>query len=265
MYSFRATTSLARGLTATSRAVASSASPSPSIDAAAKKSVAAAASVALGRDARGGNAPANANISAVSALYGKSHVRFMSSHQVDFPDFSAYRRSSPDESARKAFTYMIVGGGGLVAATTVKTMVTEFLSTMSASADVLALAKVEVDLTNIPEGRNVVLKWRGKPLFVRHRSAEEIAEVNAVPVAELRHPESDASRVKNPEWLVVLGICTHLGCVPISNAGDFGGYFCPCHGSHYDASGRIRQGPAPLNLEVPPYQFIENDTKVIVG
>ena len=96
----------------------------------------------------------------------------------------------------------------------------------------------------------MTFKWRGKPLFIRHRTAAEIeAEVSCDP-ATLRDPQSDAERVKDPEWLVILGVCTHLGCVPIANAGEFGGYYCPCHGSHYDASGRIRKGPAPLNLEV---------------
>ena len=99
-------------------------------------------------------------------------------------------------------------------------------------------------------GKNMTFKWRGKPLFIRHRTAAEIeAEVSCDP-ATLRDPQSDAERVKDPEWLVILGVCTHLGCVPIANAGEFGGYYCPCHGSHYDASGRIRKGPAPLNLEV---------------
>lgn len=122
---------------------------------------------------------------------------------------------------------------------------------MSASADVLAMAKVEVDLNTIPEGKNVIIKWRGKPVFIRHRTEAEIEEANTVSVQSLRDPEADADRVKRPEWLVMLGVCTHLGCVPIGEAGDYGGWFCPCHGSHYDISGRIRKGPAPLNLEIP--------------
>merc|ERR1719443_2169923 len=98
-------------------------------------------------------------------------------------------------------------------------------------------------------------KWRGKPLFIRHRSPDEIAAEEAVDLGLLRDRQADSERVVEPKWLIVLGICTHLGCVPIANAGNFGGYYCPCHGSHYDSSGRIRQGPAPLNLEVPPYEF----------
>lgn len=135
---------------------------------------------------------------------------------------------------------------------------------MSASADVLALAKIEIKLSDIPEGKSMTFKWRGKPLFVRHRTASEISAEESVNVSELRDPQPDNARCQRPEWLVVLGVCTHLGCVPIANAGDFGGYYCPCHGSHYDASGRIRKGPAPLNLEVPAYQFPE-DNLLIVG
>jgi len=134
---------------------------------------------------------------------------------------------------------------------------------MSASADVLALAKIEIKLGDIPEGKNVTFKWRGKPLFIRHRTAEEIDVENKVDINTLRDPQPDSDRVKKPEWLVVLGVCTHLGCVPIANAGDFGGYYCPCHGSHYDASGRIRKGPAPLNLEVPEYEFPDDDNLLV--
>lgn len=127
------------------------------------------------------------------------------------------------------------------------------------------MAKVEVDLTTIPEGKNLVVKWRGKPVFIRHRTSEEISEANDVNIAELRHQETDAQRAKKPEWLVMMGVCTHLGCVPIGEAGDYGGWFCPCHGSHYDISGRIRKGPAPLNLEIPEYDFTDNDTKIVIG
>ena len=136
-----------------------------------------------------------------------------------------------------------------------KNTITQFISSMSASADVLALAKIEVDLSSIPEGKNVVFKWQGKPLFVRHRTEDEITNVNEVDVTSLRDPQHDHERVQFPKWLVIIGVCTHLGCVPISNAGDFGGYYCPCHGSHYDASGRVRKGPAPLNMEVPRHEF----------
>ena len=135
---------------------------------------------------------------------------------------------------------------------------------MNPAADVLALASAEFDISSIPVGSTVTYKWRGKPVFVRHRSEEEIAREAAVDVGELKDPETDADRVKDPAWLVVLGICTHLGCVPISNAGDYNGWFCPCHGSHYDGSGRIRKGPAPLNLELPPYT-LDASGKLVIG
>lgn len=191
---------------------------------------------------------------------------------VKVPDFSAYRRdgvkdgaksSQPSSASRKAFSYMMVAGGAVPAAYATKTLVSEFVSTMSASADVLALAKIEVNLADIPEGKNATFKWRNKPLFIRHRSQEEIDREASVDVASLRDQEHDLDRVKEPKWLILLGVCTHLGCVPIANAGDYGGYYCPCHGSHYDGSGRIRKGPAPLNLEVPEYSFV-GDT-VVVG
>lgn len=117
------------------------------------------------------------------------------------------------------------------------------------------MAKIEINLNDIPAGKNVVLKWRGKPLFVKHRTPEEIERERAVDITTLRDPETDEQRVKNPDFLVVLGVCTHLGCVPIAGQGDYNGYYCPCHGSHYDSSGRIRKGPAPLNLEVPEYDY----------
>jgi len=166
------------------------------------------------------------------------------------PDFTPYLRGSNNQDTNRAFTYAMIGSMGVLGAVGVKSVLTDFLANMSASADVLAMAKVEVDLTGIPEGKNVILKWRGKPIFIRHRTQAEIEEASGVNVAELRDPETDAERAPKPEWLVMLGVCTHLGCVPIGEAGDFQGWFCPCHGSHYDISGRIRKGPAPLNLEV---------------
>ncbi len=157
-----------------------------------------------------------------------------------------------------------MAGGGIAAAHATKNILIDFLSSMSASADVLALAKIEVDLTAIPEGKNAIFKWQGKPLFVRHRSQEEIDSTREVDISTLRDPQRDEDRVERDEWLILIGVCTHLGCVPIANAGEFGGYFCPCHGSHYDASGRIRKGPAPANLEVPKYVF-QSDEVLVVG
>ena len=152
---------------------------------------------------------------------------------------------------------------GLLASAGAKATVTDVLSNLSASADVLALAKAEVDTSSIPEGKNVIIKWRGKPVFIRHRTQAEIEEADSVAMSELRDPQNDADRTHKREWLVMLGVCTHLGCVPIGEAGDYGGWYCPCHGSHYDISGRVRRGPAPTNLEVPDHQF--NEEKLVIG
>lgn len=185
------------------------------------------------------------------------------SSSTGVPDYSNYRTSNTDSN--KTFSYFMVGSMGLVSAVGAKSTVTDFLSSMSASADVLALAKVEVDMNSIPEGKNAIIKWRGKPVFVRHRTADEIKEANEVDISKLRDPQKDEDRAKRPEWLVMLGVCTHLGCVPIGEAGDYGGWYCPCHGSHYDISGRARKGPAPLNLEVPEYDFNDDEGKLIIG
>jgi ubiquinol-cytochrome c reductase iron-sulfur subunit len=179
------------------------------------------------------------------------------------PDFTPYQAASPDRN--RAVSYFMIGTMGVLTASIAKSTVTGFLETMAASADVLAMAKVEVDLANIPEGKNVIIKWRGKPVFIRHRTAGEIEEARQTDWKHLRDPQSDEERTKKPEWLVMLGVCTHLGCVPIGEAGDYGGWFCPCHGSHYDISGRARKGPAPLNLEVPAHDFNEAEGKLVIG
>lgn len=179
------------------------------------------------------------------------------------PDFSAYLKENRNEDSNRAFSYFMVGTFGVITAAAARATVQDFLMTMSASADVLAMAKVEVDLSNIPLGKNIIVKWQGKPVFIRHRTPSEIDEANAVEVKSLRDPQTDSQRVKNPEWLIMLGVCTHLGCVPIGEAGDYGGWFCPCHGSHYDISGRIRRGPAPLNLEIPEYDL--QDQTLVIG
>lgn len=168
------------------------------------------------------------------------------------------------EPERRAFTYLLLSGVRFAYASTARIMVVKFVSSMSATADVLALASAEFDLSEINPGKTITVKWRGKPVFIRHRTPAEIEESESVPMAYLRDQEADDERAIKPEWLVVLGVCTHLGCVPISNAGAYNGWFCPCHGSHYDVSGRIRKGPAPLNLEVPPYKFT-GDAKILIG
>ena len=130
---------------------------------------------------------------------------------------------------------------------------------MNPDASVKALATTEVDVSLVKPGQSITVLWRGKPVFIKRRTENEITEAKAVSLTELKHPEKDEDRASNPEWLVMLGVCTHLGCVPLADKGDYNGWFCPCHGSHYDTSGRIRKGPAPLNLEIPPYKFVSDD------
>lgn len=175
-----------------------------------------------------------------------------------------HERFPPGDPSKRAFAYFVLTGGRFVYASLIRLLVLKFVLSMSASKDVLALASLEVDLSSIEPGSTVTVKWRGKPVFIRRRTEDDIQLANSVDLASLRDPEEDAVRVKNPEWLIVVGVCTHLGCIPLPNAGDFGGWFCPCHGSHYDISGRIRKGPAPYNLEVPTYSFLE-DNKLMIG
>ncbi|KAK9052292.1 hypothetical protein SSX86_028921 [Deinandra increscens subsp. villosa] len=175
-----------------------------------------------------------------------------------------HERYPPGDPSKRAFAYFVLTGGRFVYASLIRLLVLKFVLSMSASKDVLALASIEVDLSSIEPGSTVTVKWRGKPVFIRRRTDDDVKLANSVDVASLRDPQEDAARVKNPEWLIVVGVCTHLGCIPLPNAGDFGGWFCPCHGSHYDISGRIRKGPAPYNLEVPTYSFLE-ENKLLIG
>jgi ubiquinol-cytochrome c reductase iron-sulfur subunit len=143
------------------------------------------------------------------------------------------------------------------------------IDSMNPSADVLALASTEVDLSQLEVGQSITVLWRKKPVFIRRRTESEIETAQAVDLGDLIDPQSDADRVKNPEFLIMVGVCTHLGCIPLGQKvgdpkGEFGGWFCPCHGSHYDTSGRIRKGPAPTNLAVPGYEFL-TDTTVRIG
>jgi ubiquinol-cytochrome c reductase iron-sulfur subunit len=144
-----------------------------------------------------------------------------------------------------------------------------FIDSMNPAADTLAVSTTGVDLSPIEDGQRITVVWQGKPVFIDHRSAKQIETAEQTSLADLPDPQADAARVQKPEWLVVIGVCTHLGCIPLGQKesdprGDYGGWFCPCHGSHYDTSGRIRKGPAPLNLEIPPYQFL-NDTRIEIG
>lgn len=153
---------------------------------------------------------------------------------------------------------------GAASAVAVGAVAWPFIAQMNPDASTLALASTELDINAIAEGQIVTIKWRGKPVFVRHRTKKEIEEAQNVDVAKLPDPQPNSARVKKPEWLVVVGVCTHLGCIPLGHQGKFDGWFCPCHGSDYDTSGRIRSGPAPRNLEVPEYAFL-SDTKIKIG
>ena len=135
-----------------------------------------------------------------------------------------------------------------------------FIDQMNPDSSVKALATTEVDISQIEPGKSITVLWRGKPVFIKRRTQTEISEAQSVSLEELKHPEKDEDRVKKAEWLVMMGICSHLGCVPLSDKGEYNGWFCPCHGSHYDVSGRIRKGPAPVNMEIPKYEFVDSNT-----
>ena len=181
---------------------------------------------------------------------------------------------SPDED-RRDFLYIATGAVGAVG---VAALAVPLIDQMNPSASVLALASIEVDLSPIEEGQSITVKWRGNPVIIRHRTPKEIEDAKAVNIADLPDPiarnanvadgseATDANRVVDgkEQYLVQMGVCTHLGCVPIGNEGEYDGWFCPCHGSHYDTSGRIRKGPAPENLPVPEYQYL-SDTKIQIG
>jgi ubiquinol-cytochrome c reductase iron-sulfur subunit len=166
---------------------------------------------------------------------------------------------------RDFLTLTAVALGGVGAAS----VVWPLIASMNPAQDTLAMSTTEIDLAPVAVGQSITVTWRGSPVFVRRRTDVEIKEAQDVPLAELRDPQADQARVKKPEWLILVGICTHLGCVPLGQKvgdprGDFGGWFCPCHGSHYDTAGRIRKGPAPKNLKVPDYAFL-SDTAVRIG
>ncbi len=172
------------------------------------------------------------------------------------------------DPTKRDFLKLVTGSAVAIG---VGAIVWPFIDSMSPAKDILALSSIEVDLAPVQEGQAVTVVWRGKPIFVRSRTADEIKSAETAPLNQLIDPQSDADRVKagKEKWLVVIGICTHLGCVPLGNKvtdprGDYGGWFCPCHGSQYDTSGRVRHGPAPANLGLPPYAFI-GDTKIKIG
>lgn len=174
----------------------------------------------------------------------------------------------PESTSKRDFLKLLTTAGAAVG---VGAIAWPFIHSMNPSRDVLALSSVEVDLSPIAEGSGITVVWRGKPIFVRHRTQKEIAEAVNTPAAQLIEPVPDSGRVKpgHAQWIVLIGICTHLGCIPLGNKptdprGQWGGWFCPCHGSQYDTAGRVRHGPAPANLALPDYAF-ESDTKIKIG
>lgn len=173
---------------------------------------------------------------------------------------------STTQETRRDFLYLTTAAFGL---TGLAATAWPFINTLNPSADVRALSVVKVDISGVEVGKSMTVNWQGKPVYIRRRTPEEIKQAEEVTLNELIDPEEDKVRVQKSEWLVVLGICTHLGCRPVGQKamdqkGEYGGWLCPCHGSHYDTSGRIRKGPAPKNLPVPPYEFI-NDTQIKIG
>lgn len=175
-------------------------------------------------------------------------------------------KNHDDGGTRRDFLYLSAGAFGAVGA---GAFAWPFLQSLAPAADTRALATVEVDLSPVEVGQAITVVWQGKPVFIRHRTEKEIENARKTDVSTLRDKQSDEDRVIKPEWLVMVGICTHLGCVPLGQKksdpkGDFHGWFCPCHGSHYDEAGRIRKGPAPKNLTVPEYSFT-SDTTIRIG
>jgi ubiquinol-cytochrome c reductase iron-sulfur subunit len=167
------------------------------------------------------------------------------------------------QPTRRDFLYVATGAVGAVG---VAAVVWPLIDQMNPDRSVLALSSIEFDLSSVAEGESVTIKWRGLPVFVRHRTAAEIEEARATPLSDLKDPETDEERTKEgkAQWLIMIANCTHLGCIPVGESGEYDGWSCPCHGSVFDTAGRIRSGPAPTNLVLPPYEFI-SDTLVQIG
>ena len=176
----------------------------------------------------------------------KSYIRYL----------KLYLKMSEKKVKRRDFIFTATYAVGAVC---VAATVWPLVDQMNPDASVKALASTEVDVSSVEPGKTITVLWRGKPVFIKRRTQNEIDEARSVRMEDLPDPEKDEDRAKNPEWLVMLGVCTHLGCVPLNDKGDYNGWFCPCHGSHYDTSGRIRKGPAPTNMSIPNYEFLENN------
>ena len=176
----------------------------------------------------------------------KSYIRYL----------KLYLKMSDKKVKRRDFIFTATYAVGAVG---VAATVWPLVDQMNPDASVKALASTEVDVSSVEPGKTITVLWRGKPVFIKRRTQNEIDEARSVRMEDLPDPEKDEDRAKNPEWLVMFGVCTHLGCVPLNDKGDYNGWFCPCHGSHYDTSGRIRKGPAPTNMSIPNYEFLENN------
>ena len=176
----------------------------------------------------------------------KSYIRYL----------KLYLKMSEKKVKRRDFIFTATYAVGAVG---VAATVWPLVDQMNPDASVKALASTEVDVSTVEPGKTITVLWRGKPVFIKRRTQNEIDEARSVRMEDLPDPEKDEDRAKNPEWLVMLGVCTHLGCVPLNDKGDYNGWFCPCHGSHYDTSGRIRKGPAPTNMSIPNYEFLEDN------
>ena len=174
---------------------------------------------------------------------------------------SDIKEDMEDQVTRREFLYLATGSFAVVG---VASIAWPLIHQMNPDASALALSSIEVDLSSVEIGQSLIVQWRGRPVFIRRRTLSEIAEADSVFLDDLPDPETDDHRVEKPEWLIMIGVCTHLGCVPLGESGDFNGWFCPCHGSHYDTSGRVRKGPAPKNLVIPPYRFV-HDTRIKIG
>jgi ubiquinol-cytochrome c reductase iron-sulfur subunit len=167
------------------------------------------------------------------------------------------------DSGKRDFLFVASAAVGIVG---VAAVVWPLINQMNPDASVLALSSTEIDISKIATGSTITIKWRGMPVFIRNRTQKEIDEARAVPMDQLKDPQTDQDRVMkgHDNWLIMIALCTHLGCIPIGQSGDYDGWLCPCHGSQYDSSGRIRRGPAPKNLVIPPYKFL-TDAKIQIG
>jgi len=207
--------------------------------------------------------------SAVTSPRGStnSSIQSRSVHGLGkFPDLSPKPQTGPMDYTSRNLAYFTIGCAATVGAIIGRGAVGSFVATLYPPRDLLSKDNVEVDLTDVPFGEVRTYEWRGRPIIVWHHEPFQIEIARSVPMNELMDPEPDENRVQRPQYLVLLGVCTHLGCLPIAKSGAYHGFFCPCHGSHYDGSGRVRRGPAPTNLPIPPYHFKKGkEATILIG